>query len=136
MSENSFIAKSYADFAESKEEDSGKFVLISQGKEIPTLHLVLSPLVLTPFHAHIVELYLKQEGLAQVEMLSGPKCKILSPGWKIHGGGHFSLNRVEHNLVLNGKSTVYGKYDQQLLKPYASQIAVQLGLKDFSTMLE
>lgn len=133
MTEAVFIAKSYIDFIAGDNDCAGKFVLLSQGK---ILHLILSPLVLTPFHAHIVELYLGKENRAEVEMQTGPKCKILSPGWKIQGGGHFHIDWEVRTLIFSGKSTVYGKYDMELLKPHQVEITTMLGLKDFTAALK
>ncbi|MEO7426057.1 MAG: hypothetical protein ABI036_12785 [Fibrobacteria bacterium] len=110
-------------------EEDGKFVLLTKGKGV---HLVLSPVSLTPYHANIVYQYLQVEGRGEVEAVSSSGCRILSKGWKVHGGGYFTLQHWLHHLVFHGKSTAFGKYDQKLLGSVADGIAEKLGLEAFT----
>lgn len=109
-------------------EEEGKFVLLTHGKN---LHLILSPLALTPYHANIVFQYLQVEGRGKVEAVSSSGCRILSKGWHVHGGGFYQLQPWLHTLVLGGKSTAFGKYDVNLINPFVEEIPVMLGLTDF-----
>jgi hypothetical protein len=109
-------------------DESGKFVILTKGQG---LHLVLSPLELTPYHANIVYQYLQAEGRGEVEAVSSSGCRILTPGWKIHGGGHYNVQHWLHTLTLQGKSTAFGKYQAELLDPFLDEIPVLLGLTDF-----
>ena len=111
--------------AASPGEETGKFVILSKSKGI---HLILSPLSLTPYHANIVYQYLQVEGRGDVEAVSSSGCRIITKGWKVHGGGHFCAQHYLHHLILSGKSTAFGKYDQRLLGRFSEVIAEKLGL--------
>lgn len=124
------IIASYRDLADdSVAEEEGKFVLLTKGK---ALHLVLSPVSLTPFHANIVFQYLQMEGRGEVEAVSSSGCRILSKGWKVHGGGYYAVHRWLHALTFQGKSTAFGKFDHKLLDPFADEIADRLGLAGYT----
>lgn len=121
--------KSYRDLSDGTlPEEEGKFVILSKGRG---LHLILSPVALTPYHANIVYQYLQVEGRGEVEAVSSSGCRILSKGWQVHGGGHYSLQRWLHTLILQGKSTAFGKYQAELLEPFLDEIPVLLGLTAF-----
>lgn len=107
----------------------GKFVILAHGKD---LHLILSPLDLTPYHANIVHRYLEGEGLGRVEAASSSGIRILTPGWKVKGGGHFQVETLTHTLTLQGKSTAFGKYHARLLEPYELEIPERLGLAGYA----
>ncbi len=129
---NSLFATFYREASSQGEqagEENGKFVLLSRGRGI---HLVLSPLSLTPYHANIVYQYLQVEGRGDVEAVSSSGCRIISKGWKVHGGGYFSAQHFLHNLILHGKSTAFGKYDQRLLGRFSEEIAEKLGLAAYT----
>lgn len=123
----SLLVKSYRDLSAGEEE--GKFVLLTKGGE---LHLVLSPVSLTPYHADIVYRYLQIEGRGKVEASSSTGCKILSRAWKVHGGGHYQSQPWLHHLTLLGKSTAFGKYKQSLLEPFADDVCGKLGLAGYT----
>jgi hypothetical protein len=123
----SFTVKSYIDL--SKAEEEGKFVLLTKGK---ALHLILSPLSLTPYHANIIYQYLQVEGRGKVEATSSGGCKILSKAWQVHGGGHYTAQPWLHHLSLHGKSTAFGKYDRGLLEPHADEVCPLLGLSGYT----
>lgn len=124
------ILASYRDLADdSVAEEEGKFVLLTKGK---ALHLVLSPVSLTPFHANIVFQYLHMEGRGEVEAVSSSGCRILTKGWKTHGGGYYAVHRWLHTLDFLGKSTAFGKYDKNLLDPFADEIPDRLGLAGYT----
>jgi hypothetical protein len=130
----SLFVKSYRDFSAAAEgasrptEEEGKFVVLSKGKGI---HVVLSPVSLTPYHANIVYQYLQAEGRGEVEAVSSSGCRILSKGWKVHGGGYYTVQHWLHNLILHGKSTAFGKYEARVIGPHAESIAEQLGLSGY-----
>lgn len=110
-------------------EEVGKFVVLSKGKGV---HLILSPVSLTPYHANIVYQYLQVEGRGEVEAVSSSGCRIISKGWTVHGGGYFTLQHWLHNVILHGKSTAFGKYDQRILGAHADSITEKLGLPRFT----
>jgi hypothetical protein len=122
-----FIVKSYRDL--SADEEEGKFVLITKGRD---LHLVLSPISLTPYHANIVYQYLQAEGRGKVEAVSSAGCRILSRSWKMQGGGYYQSQPWLHHLTLHGKSTAFGKYKGELLDPYRDELCGRLGLPGYT----
>lgn len=109
-------------------DPEGKFVLLTKGKD---LHLVLSPLSLTPYHANIVYQYLQVEGRGKVEAVSSSGCRILSKGWQVQGGGFYQVQHWLHTLKFGGKSTAFGKYTASLLEPYREDIPVLLELPEY-----
>lgn len=115
-----------------REEDAGKFVILSKHGAAQELHLILSPLAFTPYHADIVYQYLQTEGRGRVEGAKASGCKILSPEWAVHGGGHFTAQHWLHNLILHGKSTAFGRYEQGLLEPFEAEIPSKLGLEGYT----
>lgn len=117
------------DPGKSPEEETGKFVILTRGKEV---HLILSPLAFTPYHADIVYQYLQVEGRGRVEGAKASGCRILSPEWAVHGGGHFTAQHWLHSLILHGKSTAFGRYEQDLLEPFAGEISSKLGLEGYT----
>jgi hypothetical protein len=110
-------------------EEEGKFVLLTKGKGI---HLILSPVSLTPYHADIVYRYLQVEGRGEVEAVSSSGCRILTKGWAVHGGGYYTLQHWLHNLIFHGKSTAFGKYDQGVLGPLSLEIPEKLELASYT----
>jgi hypothetical protein len=121
------------DDGSSVEEETGKFVILSRAGEI---HLVLSPLGFTPYHANIVHQYLQQEGRGRVESASSTGCRILSPEWSVHGGGHYTLQHWLHHLRLHGKSSAFGRYEAERLAPYLDAIPLHLGLAGYTVELD
>ncbi len=111
----------------------GKFVLIINGSD---LHVVLSPIAKTPYHANIVALYLGEGGHAAVEMLPGPHCRISTPGWSVKGGGYYAVLGDDRTLRFYGKSTAFGRYARKLLDPYIETLPQRLGLPGFRLSLE
>ena len=126
------VVKTYRDLSAAQEEQ-GKFVLLSKGK---SLHLVLSPLSLTPYHANIVYQYLQVEGRGQVENAGEAGCRIISKVWTVNGGGHYLVQTWLHNISLHGKSTAFGKYRINLLAPHLDAIPGALGLEGFTLELD
>jgi hypothetical protein len=133
----SLLATFYRDSARAAEsgspsapsEEDGKFVILAKGR---TLHLLLSPVSLTPYHANIIYQYLQVEGRGDVEAVSSGGCRIISKGWTVHGGGYYTVQHWLHHLILHGKSTAFGKYDQRLLGSFADVIPERLGLEAFT----
>lgn len=126
------VAKAYRDLAGTPEEQ-GKFVLLGKGR---SLHLVLSPIALTPYHANIVYQYLQVEGRGQVENAGEAGCRILSAGWTVNGGGYYQVQNWLHHISLHGKSTAFGKYRANLLAPHLDAIPGALGLEAYTLTLE
>lgn len=110
-------------------EEAGKFVILSRGSEI---HLVLSPVAFTPYHADIVRQYLQIEGRGRVEGASSTGCRILSPEWDVRGGGHYAIEHWLHHIRLHGKSSAFGKYDFSLLDPFRDEIPERLSLGGYT----
>lgn len=126
------VAKSYQDLR-SADETAGKFVLLVQDR---TLHLVLSPVDFTPYHANIVWQYLQAEGRGRVEEAGEGGCRIVSRDWSVRGGGYYQSQTWLHHLRLHGKSTAFGKYHSTLLSPHQDDIPAALGLEGFTVTLE
>ena len=114
------------------DEETGKFVILSRREEI---HLVLSPVAFTPYHADIVRQYLQVEGRGRVEGASASGCRILSPEWSVHGGGHFVIQHWLHHLKLHGKSSGFGRYESERLAPFLDGIPGRLGLEGYTLEL-
>lgn len=110
-------------------EEEGKFVVLAKGKSV---HLVLSPVSLTPYHANIVYEYLHVGGRGEVEAVGSGGCRILTPGWKVHGGGYYTVQHWLHHVILHGKSTAFGKYELKLLGPRADEIPRGLSLEAYT----
>ncbi|HKP97341.1 MAG TPA: hypothetical protein VJ385_16460 [Fibrobacteria bacterium] len=110
-------------------EEEGKFVILTKGKGV---HLVLSPVSLTPYHANIVHRYLQIDGRGEVEAVSSSGCRILSKEWKVHGGGYYTVQHWLHNLILHGKSTAFGKYELKLLARLVGEVPPALGLEAYT----
>jgi hypothetical protein len=127
------IVKSYQALGDAPGGESGKFVLLVKGNG---LHLVLSPLSLTPYHINIVHRYLQMEGRGEVEIIGMASGRILSRNWTAQGGGYYRILVPERILSLYGKSTAFGKYRAALLFPHASEISTQLGLTGFTLEME
>jgi hypothetical protein len=115
------------------DEESGKFVILCRREEI---HLVLSPVAFTPYHADIVRQYLQVEGRGRVEGASASGCRILSPEWSVHGGGHFVIQHWLHHLRLHGKSSGFGRYEAARLTPYLDGLPESLGLEGYTLELD
>ncbi|MBW8888949.1 MAG: hypothetical protein JF616_14435 [Fibrobacteres bacterium] len=115
------------------DEESGKFVILRRREEI---HLVLSPVAFTPYHADIVRQYLQVEGRGRVEGASASGCRILSPEWTVHGGGHYVIQHWLHHLRLHGKSSGFGRYEAARLTPFLDGIPESLGLEGYTLELE
>jgi hypothetical protein len=114
-------------------EDTGKFVILSRPGEI---HLVLSPMAFTPYHANIVQQYLQNEGRGRVESASSTGCRILSPEWSVHGGGHYTLQHWLHHVKLHGKSSAFGRYEAGRLLPHLDAIPDLLGFAGYTLELD
>jgi hypothetical protein len=125
--------KATADSDGQGEEESGKFVILRRGEET---HLVLSPVAFTPYHADIVRQYLQVEGRGRVEGASASGCRILSPEWTVHGGGHFAIQHWLHHLRLHGKSSAFGRYEAARLAPFLDRLPESLGLNGYTLELE
>jgi hypothetical protein len=132
MSPAPLVAKTYQDLR-SADECTGKFVILQKGRGI---HLILSPLNLTPYHANIVYQYLQVEGRGEVENAGEAGCHILSKSWTVHGGGHYQVQNWLHHMRLHGKSTAFGKYQAALIRPHLDALPAALGLEGFTLDLE
>jgi hypothetical protein len=115
------------------DEEAGKFVLLTRREEI---HMVLSPVAFTPYHANIVFEYLQTEGRGRVEGASGTGCRILSPEWAVRGGGYYTLQHWLHHLKLHGKSSAFGRFDESLLRPFLDDIPGRLACEGYTLEIE
>ena len=118
---------------DASDEETGKFVILKKGEG---LHLVLSPLSLTPYHANIVYQYLQAEGRGEVMNAGEGGCQILSRDWSVQGGGHYHVQKWLHHMRLHGKSTAFGKYRSALLAPHLDRLTEALGLEGYTLDLE
>jgi len=114
------------------DEETGKFVILSRRREI---HLVLSPIAFTPYHADIVYQYLQVEGRGRVESASSSGCRILSPEWTVHGGGHYTVQHWLHHVKFHGKSSAFGRYEEARLTPFRDGLPARLGLEGYTLEL-
>ena len=129
---SAFRAKAYRPL-DASDEETGKFVILKKGEG---LHLVLSPLSLTPYHANIVYQYLQAEGRGEVMDAGEGGCQILSKDWSVQGGGHYHAQKWLHHLRLFGKSTAFGRYRPALLAPHLDEITEALGLAGYTLELK
>ena len=87
----------------------GKFVHITGPKEE---YLVLSPVELTEYHAHIVQRFSRRRAeISSVSLPSGQEVRFGTPGWSIKGGGRFRLDKTTRRILLWGASKAYGAFD-------------------------
>jgi len=87
----------------------GKFVHITGPKED---YLVLSPVELTEFHAHIVQRFSRRRSeMSSVSLPSGEEVRFGTPGWNIKGGGRFRWDKESRRMSLWGASKAYGTFD-------------------------
>lgn len=87
----------------------GKFVHITGPKEE---YLVLSPVELTEYHAHIVQRFSRRRaGMSSISLPSGEEVRFGTPGWNIKGGGRFQWDGPAHRISLWGASKAYGAFD-------------------------
>jgi hypothetical protein len=93
---------------------SGKFVhIVGPDEEF----LVLSPIALTGYHAHIVERFCKlRPGVSCTLSSSRDDGAFDLPYWKIRGGGRFRLDRKDRTLTLWDVSKAFGSFDGTHIK--------------------
>jgi hypothetical protein len=120
--------KSYARL-DNPEGCDGKFVLLTKGKD---LHLVLSPIAETPYHANIVLRYLDGEGLGKAALIGSTGLRFLTKGWKVQGGGYYKVEPWAKIITLHGKSTAFGKYQAKWVEPFEKEIPGRLELEGFT----
>ena len=114
------------------EAPRGKFVLLRRGAD---LHFVTAPLSTHPYHANIVFTFIQEQNRGRAALSGGTHCSILSPGWKILGGGHYAVDADSREIRLGEKSTAYGKYPVDLLGENSGDLAEALGLAGFRLRL-
>ena len=120
--------KSYA-LLDGPDGAEGKFVVLAKGKH---LHLALSPVAETPFHANIVLRYLESENLGKAALIGTTGLRFLTKGWKVQGGGYYKVEPWSKLITLYGKSTAFGKYQEKLIQPHEEEIPGLLGLDGFA----
>ncbi|MEW5701622.1 MAG: hypothetical protein AB1792_05275 [Candidatus Zixiibacteriota bacterium] len=92
----------------------GKFVHITGPHEE---FLVLSPVELTEYHAHIVQRFSRRRrDISSISSPSGNDVRFGTPGWRIKGGGWFRLDHAAGVMHLWGASKAYGKFDGAYLR--------------------
>src|SRR6266849_10987367 len=110
------------------EAPRGKFVILRHGQE---MHFVAAPLSLHAYHAQIVFAFIQEQGRGEAVLISSGQCSILTPGWKVLGGGQYEWLPEERILRLKEKSTAYGKYPAQVVARSAAEILPALGCPGF-----
>lgn len=96
------------------EKRGGKFIQIRNEE---AEYLVLSPSVLSSFHANIVERFCLLKGIdGSYTTKRKDRFEIHDPEWHIIGGGKWSIDDAEKRLVLSDNSGVYGKFDEKGLR--------------------
>lgn len=90
------------------EERGGKFVQLTKG----SLQVVaFSPMKLHPYHANIAEAFLRSQGVFKGSY--NAKRDHFYPdstGWRILGGGIWSLSEKKGELLMGGASQAYGPF--------------------------
>lgn len=89
-------------------ERTGKFVQLTNET---TEFVVFSPKDNTTYHADILAIFCKQQGIAHTYNAADKYLEILDTGWKIIGGGMWKIDEKEKLLALWGYSQAYGKFD-------------------------
>lgn len=109
----------------------GKFVHISGPKEE---FLVLSPIELTEYHAHIVQRFSRRRAeMSSVSLPSGEEVRFGTPGWSIKGGGCFQWDKTARRISLWGASKAYGTFDGAYIREALRQshgwddVEIQIG---------
>ncbi|MBI3872936.1 MAG: hypothetical protein HY304_07675 [candidate division Zixibacteria bacterium] len=112
-------------------EHQGKFVHIVGPQEE---FLVLSPIELTEYHAHIVQRFSRRRAdLSSVSTPAGDVVLFGTPGWSIKGGGRYRLDRGHRTLSLWGSSKAYGQFDGEHLR---DTLKITSGWEDFAVDLD
>ena len=93
--------------------------------------LVLSPVILSKYHASIVERFCHTHQEAAFR-LAGADGRFTTPGWDIRGGGRFRLDHVQRLLELWGSSKAYGSFDGEALR---SRVKSAAGWTQYSIRL-
>lgn len=86
----------------------GKFIQVS-GDEGD--FIVFSPLGHTPYHANIAEHFFRSKSICGAYNPQKDHYTHQAPGWKIVGGGHWSIDERDMRLELFGTSIAYGRFD-------------------------
>lgn len=109
----------------------GKFVHISGPKEE---YLVLSPVELTEYHAHIVQRFSRRRAeISSISLPSGQEVRFGTPGWSVKGGGRFQWDKATRRIALWGASKAYGTFDGAYIREALRQsngwddVDVQIG---------
>ncbi len=90
------------------EERGGKFVQLTDGK---LQAVVFSPMKLHPYHANIAEAFLRSQGIFKGSYnAKRDHFYPHSTGWRILGGGIWSLSEKKGELRLEGASQAYGPF--------------------------
>ncbi len=118
-------AHAYVEMTPKAAGSEGKFVLLRQRNQ--ALYVVFSPMSRTPYHADIVESFLEEFRLAEVNRRDSGHVQVITPGWSVRGGGYYRLSKeAPIQITLFGSSQAYGKFDLELLKPYCAKLAETL----------
>ncbi len=90
------------------EERGGKFVQLTKG----SLQVVaFSPMKLHPYHANIAEAFLRSQGILNGSYnTKKDHFDSVNTGWRILGGGIWSLSEKEGALRMEGASQAYGPF--------------------------
>ena len=92
---------------------NGKFI---QVRKATVEYLVLSPKESSVYHSDIAERFLTEKGIAGRYNDKGDLYEISDPGWKITGGGFWSIDENEKIIQFFGSSRSYGKFDRRGLR--------------------
>jgi len=89
----------------------GKFLQIVDDGEIELL--VLSPYELSKFHAQILERYCMLQDIEGRYVKKPDHFRATGADIEVIGGGHWKIDESVLRLVLNGESTVYGRFNSE-----------------------
>ncbi|MBF0519448.1 MAG: hypothetical protein HQK92_06980 [Nitrospirae bacterium] len=94
-------------------ERTGKFVQLTNET---TEFVIFSPKEFTAYHADILVIFCKQQGIAHTHNAADKYLEIVDTGWEIIGGGTWKIEEKGKLLVLWGFSQAYGKFNPEGLK--------------------
>lgn len=107
----------------------GKFLQILDDGEIELL--ILSPYELSKYHAQILERYCMLNDLDGCYVKKPDHFRVTDADIEVIGGGHWKIDESVLHMILNGESTVYGRFNPdgllkkvRALKQYASYTVV------------
>lgn len=89
-----------------------KFILLKKEYNIV---LIIGDLYRHPYHANLLQYYCNTYNIPSGWNKKPDLYEIYESSWIVLGGGWMDLNPTDKSAVIFGQSTVYGKYDSEIL---------------------